>query len=71
MDWLTGVVAFLGAGLGALLSYVAAQRGDCPARPGCSAKALIRLSGGEENVDPMIVKIAHAQRRPRPEAAAS
>jgi hypothetical protein len=27
MDWLTGVLAFLGAGLGALLSYLAAQRG--------------------------------------------
>jgi hypothetical protein len=36
-----------------------------------SAKALIELSGGEDKVDPMIVKIAHAQRRPRPEAAAS
>jgi hypothetical protein len=36
-----------------------------------SAKALIRLSGGEDKVDPAIVKIAHAQRRPRQEAAAS
>jgi hypothetical protein len=36
-----------------------------------SARALIRLSGGEENVDPMVVKIANAKRPPRPEPAAS
>jgi hypothetical protein len=30
-----------------------------------SARALIRLSGGEDKVDPVIVKIAHA-RRPTP-----
>jgi hypothetical protein len=36
-----------------------------------SAKALIRLSGGEQNVDPLIVKIAHAKRPPRHEPAAS
>lgn len=36
-----------------------------------SAKALIRLSGGEDKVDPVIVKIAHAERRPCGEAAAT
>jgi hypothetical protein len=36
-----------------------------------SAKALIRLSGGEDKVDPEIVKIAHAERRQRGEAAAT
>lgn len=34
-----------------------------------SARALIQLSGGEDNVDPVIVKIAHAKRPPRPEPA--
>jgi hypothetical protein len=36
-----------------------------------SARALIRLTGGEENVDTKVVKIAHAKRPPRPEPAAS
>ncbi len=36
-----------------------------------SAKALIRLSGGEDRVDPVIVKIANAKRPVRPEPAAS
>ncbi|EAP97746.1 hypothetical protein JNB_19788 [Janibacter sp. HTCC2649] len=31
-----------------------------------SAKALIRLRGGEDKVDPDIVLIANARRRPRP-----
>ena len=36
-----------------------------------SAKALIRLSGGEDHVDPVIVKIANAKRAGHPEPAAS
>jgi hypothetical protein len=36
-----------------------------------SAKALIRLSGGEDKVDPVIVKIAHARRRTPEEIAAA
>ena len=36
-----------------------------------SARALIRLRGGEDKVAPVIVRIAHARRLPRSEAAAS
>lgn len=36
-----------------------------------SAKALIRLSGGEDKVDPVIVKIAHARRLTPDEVAAA
>lgn len=36
-----------------------------------SARALIDFSGGEDKVDPVIVKIARAERPPRPQRAAS
>lgn len=36
-----------------------------------SARALIDFSGGEDKVDPVIVKIARAQRPPRSQRAAS
>lgn len=36
-----------------------------------SARALIDFAGGEDKVDPVIVKIAHALRQPRPQSAAS
>ena len=36
-----------------------------------SARALIDFAGGEDKVDPVIVKIAHARRATQPERAAS
>ncbi|KGN40479.1 hypothetical protein [Knoellia aerolata] len=36
-----------------------------------SARALITFSGGEDKVDPVIVKIAHARRATQPDRAAS
>ena len=36
-----------------------------------SARALIEFSGGDDKVDPVIVKIARAQRQERPRRAAS
>lgn len=36
-----------------------------------SARALIDFSGGEDKVDPVIVKIARAERTQRPQQAAS
>ena len=36
-----------------------------------SARALIRLSGGEDKVDPVIVRIANARRRSPEELAAA
>lgn len=36
-----------------------------------SARALIDFAGGEDKVDPVIVRIARAQRQPRAERAAS
>ncbi|WP_404383815.1 hypothetical protein LL946_00850 [Knoellia locipacati] len=36
-----------------------------------SARALIDFAGGEDKVDPVIVKIAHALRRSTPQTRAS
>ena len=36
-----------------------------------SARALIDFAGGEDKVDPVIVKIAHARREPAPRRRAS